>query len=232
MISKPVLNENGEETFDRDGKRVWKDEDDVIQGIVLLRKGEESLPALVDVKALVADINSGPGHTLPGVTIAPYYDRTRLINTTTETVRENLFHGMVLVALVLLMFLGNVRTAIIVAINVPLAVLVAFAALYLRGESANLLSIGAVDFGILVDSSVIMVENIYRHLTHDHRRIDRSKSESSTPRPKCSAACSFRPRSWSVRSCRCSRWKARRARSSVRWPTPMPSHWAEPCCWP
>lgn len=158
LISKPIQVDGA--------TRGWVDEEDVVQGIVLLRKGEDSLPALVDVEALVKEFNETPGRLLPGVKIVPYYDRTGLIHTTTETVRENLFHGMALVTIVLLMFLGNVRTAIIVAINVPLAVLVAFAALYLRGESANLLSIGAVDFGILVDSSVIMVENIYRHLTH------------------------------------------------------------------
>ena len=97
--------------------------------------------------------------------ILPYYDRTDLIDVTTETVRENLLVGMALVAVVLLMFLSNIRSALIVAINVPLALLFAFAMLFLRGKSANLLSIGAVDFGIIVDSSVIMVENIYRHLS-------------------------------------------------------------------
>src|SRR5207237_9873967 len=102
---------------------------------------------------------------LPGVKIEPYYDRTDLINVTTETVRENLLLGMTLVTVILLMFLSNVRSALIVAINIPLALLFAFSALYLRGMSANLLSIGAVDFGIIVDSSVIMVENIYRHIS-------------------------------------------------------------------
>jgi cobalt-zinc-cadmium resistance protein CzcA len=165
MFSEPEQDGAGDERLDARGARIWRDNDDVVQGIVLLRKGEASLPALDDVHALVDQLNKTPGALLPGVKIDPYYDRTRLINTTTETVRENLFHGMALVGIVLLMFLGNVRTAVIVAINVPLAVMVAFAALYFRGESANLLSIGAVDFGILVDSSVIIVENIYRRLT-------------------------------------------------------------------
>ncbi len=101
---------------------------------------------------------------LPNVKIDPYYDRTELIHTTTDTVQENLLVGMALVSMVLLMFLSNVRSALIVALNVPLAVLFAFAMLFVRGRSANLLSIGAVDFGIIVDSSVIIVENIYRHL--------------------------------------------------------------------
>ena len=102
---------------------------------------------------------------LPGVKIVPYYKRTDLIDVTTETVRENLVVGMVLVVAILLMFLGSVRSALIIAINLPLSLLFAFSVLYLRGRSANLLSIGAVDFGIIVDSSVIVVENIYRKLS-------------------------------------------------------------------
>src|SRR5207249_11608490 len=125
---------------------------------------EGSLPALRDVEAKVEELNK-PGRLLPGVQIEPYYDRTDLINVTTETVRENLILGMLLVTVILFMFLSNVRSALIVAINIPLALLFAFAMLFLRGKSANLLSIGAVDFGIIVDSSVIMVENIYRHLS-------------------------------------------------------------------
>src|SRR5207247_11003587 len=92
-------------------------------------------------------------------------NRSELIGLTTETVRENLVVGLVLVSIILLMFLSNVRCALIVAINIPLALFFAFSVLFLRGKSANLLSIGAVDFGIIVDSSVIMVENIYRHLS-------------------------------------------------------------------
>ena len=132
---------------------------------MLLRQHEQSLPALHDVKEKVKELNENPGQLLPGVKIEPYYDRTELIDVTTETVRENLLLGIVMVVAVLLMFLSNVRTALIVAINIPLALLFAFAMLYARGRSANLLSIGAVDFGIIVDSSVIMVENIYRHLS-------------------------------------------------------------------
>jgi cobalt-zinc-cadmium resistance protein CzcA len=145
---------------------VGHDEDDKVQCIVLLRKGEETIPALRDVKAKVEELNDpASGRMLPGVQIAPYYDRTTLLRMTTETVTENLLMGVALVVVILLMFLGNVRTALIVAINIPLALLFAFSVLFLRGKSANLLSIGAVDFGIIVDSSVIMVENIYRHLT-------------------------------------------------------------------
>ncbi|HKI33665.1 MAG TPA: efflux RND transporter permease subunit [Gemmataceae bacterium] len=150
---------------DAKGKLLWRNEPDVVQCIVLLRKNEESLPAIKDVEKKVAEINDPQsGLMLPGVFIEPYYDRTDLINVTTDTVRENLFVGISLVILVLFMFVSNVRTAIIVAINIPLALLFAYAVLFLRGQSANLLSIGAVDFGIIVDSSVIMVENIYRNL--------------------------------------------------------------------
>ncbi len=164
MISRPAVDKAGQEVLDEKGSRRWEDDDDVVQGIVLLRKGEDSLPALKDVDALIEKLNT-PGRMLPKVKIEPYYDRTELIHTTTDTVQENLLVGMALVSMVLLMFLSNVRSALIVALNVPLAVLFAFSVLYIRGRSANLLSIGAVDFGIIVDSSVIIVENIYRHLS-------------------------------------------------------------------
>ncbi len=165
-LSKPVevrktgKEKEGEETL------VWRDEEDKIQCIVLLRKGENSPPALKDVDAKFRELNDPKsGRMLPGVQIETYYDRGDLINVTTETVQENLLLGIVLVILILFMFVSNVRTALIVGINIPLALLFAFSVLYLRGKSANLLSIGAVDFGIIVDSSVIMVENIYRHLS-------------------------------------------------------------------
>jgi Cu/Ag efflux pump CusA len=144
--------------------QLWRRDDEKVQCIVLMRKGEQSLPALAAVKAKVQELND-PGRLLPGVSLEPYYDREELVNLTTQTVTHNLLLGMVLVTLILLMFLSNVRSALIVAINIPLALLFAFGVLFLRGKSANLLSIGAVDFGIIVDSSVIMVENIYRHLS-------------------------------------------------------------------
>jgi cobalt-zinc-cadmium resistance protein CzcA len=163
LLSRPLTDESGNPAI-KNNERQWEDHNDVVQGIVLLRKGEDSLPALKDVMASIDDLNHEPGRMLPGVKVVPYYDRTELIHLTTETVQENLLVGMALVAMVLLMFLTNVRCALIVAINIPLAVLFAFFMLFLRGQSANLLSIGAVDFGIIVDSSVIMVENIFRHI--------------------------------------------------------------------
>jgi cobalt-zinc-cadmium resistance protein CzcA len=164
-LSRPKRDAKGREILDKDGKVLWIDEEEKVQGIVLLRKNEDSLPALHDVEAKVTELNDNPGRLPPGVQIEPFYDRTDLINVTRETVRENLFVGMGLVTVILLMFLSNVRSALIVAINVPLALLFAFGVLFYRGKSANLLSIGAVDFGIIVDSSVIMVENIYRHIS-------------------------------------------------------------------
>ncbi|HQU44845.1 MAG TPA: efflux RND transporter permease subunit, partial [Pirellulales bacterium] len=163
--SVPRLDERGEPLLDSAGNPEWRDEKERVQGIVLLRKGEASLPALRALEAKIKELNASKGRLLPGVQIKPYYDRTELIHITTETVQENLLVGMVLVSLILLMFVSNVRSAFIVAINIPLALLFAFSVLFLRGKSANLLSIGAVDFGIIVDSSVIMVENIYRHLS-------------------------------------------------------------------
>ena len=163
--SYPLLDAQGKEVLDAHGKRVWHDDPNVVQCICLLRKGDQSLPVLAEVEALVKMLNGSPGRMLPGVKILPYYDRTDLIHVTTDTVRENLLAGMGLVIVVLFMFLSNVRGALIVAVNIPLALLFAFAVLFLRGKSANLLSIGAVDFGIIVDSTVIIVENIYRHLS-------------------------------------------------------------------
>ena len=163
--SYPVLDARGKEHLDARGRRIWHDDPDVVQCICLLRKGDQSLPVLAEVKALVKTLNESPGRLLPGVKIQPYYDRTDLIRVTTDTVRENLLAGIVLVTLVLFMFLTNVRAALIVAVNIPLALLFAFGMLFLRGKSANLLSIGAVDFGIIADSTVIIVENIYRHLS-------------------------------------------------------------------
>jgi heavy metal efflux system protein len=132
---------------------------------VLLRKGEETLPALKDIKSKVKQMNDpDTGRMLPGTEIETYYDRKDLLDITTETVTENLVTGVALVVAILFMFVNNIKTALIVAINIPLALLFAFTMLYVRGKSANLLSIGAVDFGIIVDSSVVVVENIYRNL--------------------------------------------------------------------
>ena len=141
-------------------------QDEVVEGIVLMRKHGNTLKTLKGVEQKVAELNSN-GMLPKGYKIVPYYDRTGLVYTTLRTVLENLSLGMVLVFLVLLFFLGNLRAAIIAAINIPLAMLGAFILLYLTGTPANLLSLGAVDFGIIIDSTVIVVENIFRHLTSE-----------------------------------------------------------------
>jgi cobalt-zinc-cadmium resistance protein CzcA len=164
-ISRPRTTFDGTPIVNAKGEPIWDDEEDKVQGIVLMRKNEDTLPALLAVKEKIKDLNDHPGQLLPGTSLQTHFDLTGLIHVTTETVRENLLVGMCLVTVVLLMFLSNVRSALIVAINIPLALLFAFSIMFLRGKSANLLSIGAVDFGIIVDSSVIMVENIYRHIS-------------------------------------------------------------------
>jgi heavy metal efflux system protein len=141
------------------------DQNEVVEGIVLMRKYGDTLKTLDGVEAKAAELNSS---MLPkGYKIVPYYDRRALVYTTLRTVFENLSLGMLLVFLVLIFFLGNLRTAIIAAINIPLALFGAFILLYLTGTPANLLSLGAVDFGIIIDSTIIVVENIYRHLSSD-----------------------------------------------------------------
>jgi heavy metal efflux system protein len=138
-------------------------QDDIVQGIVLMRRGQQSLPTIRRVEAEVEKIN-GSGVLPPGVHIDRIYDRSDLINLTTHTVLFNLVFGMILVFFVQWMFLGDLRSAIIVSSTIPFALFFAIGILVLRGESANLLSVGAIDFGLIVDASVIMVENIFRHL--------------------------------------------------------------------
>jgi cobalt-zinc-cadmium resistance protein CzcA len=139
------------------------DDPDVVQGIVLMRYGGETPHALAGVHDRIEYIRRN--HLLPpGMDLVPYYDRGNLVQVTTHTVLENLLVGMALVVLVLLLFLGHTRAAIITAINIPIALLIAFIGLVTTGTSANLISLGAVDFGIVIDSTVIMMENIFRHL--------------------------------------------------------------------
>ncbi len=138
-------------------------ESDIVQGIVLMRRGQQSLPTINRVKDEVEKINTS-GILPPGVHIERIYDRSDLINATTHTVLFNLIFGVILVFFVQWMFLGDLRSAIIVSATIPFALFFAIGILVLRGESANLLSVGAIDFGLIVDATVIMVENIFRHL--------------------------------------------------------------------
>jgi heavy metal efflux system protein len=140
------------------------DEDDVVEGIVLMRKYEKSLPVSEAVEEKIIQLNQGD--LLPkGMKIVIFNKRTDLVHVTTYNVLHNLIMGMALVITVLFVFLGDIASAGIVAIMIPLALLFSITVMYVQGKSANLLSIGAVDFGIIVDSSVIIVENIYRHIT-------------------------------------------------------------------
>src|ERR1022692_3208734 len=136
-------------------------DDDVVEGIVLLRKGAEADATLDALHAKVAELNA---HQLPpGVKIVPHLDRSDLVHYTTHTVLRNLTDGVLLVTLVLFLFLGNVRSALIVTVTIPFSLLFAAILLDLQHIPANLLSLGALDFGMVVDGSVVMVENILRH---------------------------------------------------------------------
>jgi cobalt-zinc-cadmium resistance protein CzcA len=143
------------------------DDSDVVEGIVFLRKGADTAATLEGIHAMVNRLNT---QILPkGVKIVPYLDRDDLVHYTTHTVLHNLAEGMILVVIILFVFLGNVRGAFIVALTIPFALLFASICLDLRHISANLLSLGALDFGMVVDGAVVMVENIVRHL-HRHNK--------------------------------------------------------------
>jgi len=138
------------------------DNDDVVSGIALLRKGAPADPALKALHRKVEELND---HILPkGVKIVPFIDRSDLVRFTTHTVLHNLTEGMILVSIILFLFLGNVRAALIVAATIPFSLLFASICLDLRRIPANLLSLGALDFGMVVDGAVVMIENIVRHM--------------------------------------------------------------------
>jgi len=162
----------------RDEHGVLIDNPDVVEGSVLLRKGADADPVLKAIEEKVRQIND---HILPkGVRVVPFLDRSDLVHLTTHTVLHNLTEGIVLVAIILLFFLGNVRGAIIVSITIPFALLFASICLNLSHIPANLLSLGALDFGMVVDGAVVMVENIVRHLAH--------KNDNHTPQEKIKEA--------------------------------------------
>ncbi|MGA2982609.1 MAG: CusA/CzcA family heavy metal efflux RND transporter [Terriglobia bacterium] len=140
------------------------DNDDVVSGIVLLRKGAESDSTLVGIHAKVKELNNQL--LPPGVKVVPFIDRSELVEFTTHTVLHNLTEGIILVVIILFLFLGNARGALIVALTIPFSLLFASICLDLKHIPANLLSLGALDFGMVVDGAVVMVENIVRHLTH------------------------------------------------------------------
>ncbi|MES2021523.1 MAG: CusA/CzcA family heavy metal efflux RND transporter [Pseudomonadota bacterium] len=149
----------------------YNNEDDIVQGIVLMQRGAQSMPTIEAVQKEVADINAS-GILPPGVHLDRIYDRSDLIHLTIHTVLENLVAGIALIFFLQWAFLGNLRSAIIVAATIPFALAFAILILVLQGESANLLSVGALDFGLVVDASVIMVENIFRHMVERSAHVE------------------------------------------------------------
>ncbi|MEJ0007125.1 MAG: efflux RND transporter permease subunit [Steroidobacteraceae bacterium] len=144
------------------GEFGYEKQDDAVEGVILLRTGEKTQDVLKRVEAKTQELNNG---ILPkDVKVVPFYDRSDLVALTTQVVERNLLRGMLLVVVVLIFFLYDVRAGLIVAASIPLALLFAFICLDLQNASANLLSIGAIDFGILVDGAVVMVENIFRQV--------------------------------------------------------------------
>src|SRR3984957_19182895 len=162
--SKIRLGQIGRAIHREDGKVI--DNGDVVEGIVLLRKGADSDAALEAIHEKVDQLNE---HILPpGVKVVPFLDRSNLLHLTTHTVLHNLTEGIVLVTLILFVFLGNIRGALIVAVTIPFSLLFAAICLNMNHIPANLLSLGALDFGMVVEGAVVMVENIVRYLGHRH----------------------------------------------------------------
>lgn len=148
------------------GQFGFNKQNDAVEGVILMRTGEQAQTVLKSVEAKTAQLNSS---VLPAdVKVLPFYDRSDLIQLTTHTVEDNLLRGIVLVVVILIFFLYDVRAGLIVAVSIPMALLFAFICLDLKHIPANLLSIGAIDFGILVDGAVVMVENIFRQLARRH----------------------------------------------------------------
>src|SRR6516162_8992083 len=155
------LGQNGKAIHRADGKII--DNNDVVEGIVLLRKGADADPTLKGIEAKVKELND---HILPpGVKIVPFLDRSDLVHYTTHTVLHNLTEGIILVSVILFLFLGNVRGALIVALTIPFSLLFASICLQAAGIPANLLSLGALDFGMIVEGAIVMTENIVRMLS-------------------------------------------------------------------
>jgi cobalt-zinc-cadmium resistance protein CzcA len=143
------------------------DQDDVVTGIVVMNRTEQTNDVVNRVKAAVDKLNHD-GTLPPGVRVVPFYDRSSLVEVTTHTVLHNLLFGCLLVFFIQWIFLGDLRSAIIVSANIPIALFFSIIILVLLGDSANLLSVGAVDFGIIVDSAVILIENIFRNFQKNH----------------------------------------------------------------
>jgi cobalt-zinc-cadmium resistance protein CzcA len=144
------------------GEFGFNQEDDAVEGVIMMRRGEQTQNVLKGVEAKTQQLNEGL--LPPDVKVRPFYDRSDLVQLTIDTVEHNMMLGMALVLLVLMAFLVSVRAAVIVALTIPLALLFSFIFLHAQGIAANLLSIGAIDFGILIDGTLVMVENVFREL--------------------------------------------------------------------
>jgi cobalt-zinc-cadmium resistance protein CzcA len=223
-------------------------DDDVAASIVVMGRTQHTNDIVPKIKAMVAQLNTD-GSLPPGVKLVPYYDRTSLVQVTTHTVLHNLIFGCLLVFLIQWIFLGDLRSAIIVGVNIPIALFFAIILLVIQGQDANLLSVGAVDFGIIVDSAVILVENVFRNFQAApaerqasrrpaRRRLGCRPDEPSSAintqqldRPVAAhldqrhagrtRRCCSRPPSPSRPLFRYSRCRASRARYSARWREPM-----------
>jgi cobalt-zinc-cadmium resistance protein CzcA len=145
------------------GEFGFQKDDDAVEGVILMRRGEQTQNVLKGVEQRTEELNHGL--LPPDVKVQPFYDRSDLVRLTTDTVEGNLLRGMVLVLIVLVFFLVSLRAAVIVALTIPLGLLFSFILLHGEGIPANLLSIGAIDFGIIIDGTVVMMENIYRELS-------------------------------------------------------------------
>jgi cobalt-zinc-cadmium resistance protein CzcA len=192
------LGQFGRAIHREDGKLI--DNGDVVSGIVLLRKGAEAETALDGIHKKVEELND---RILPaGVKIVPFIDRSDLVHYTTHTVLHNLTEGIILVVIILFLFLGNIRGAIIVALTIPFSLLFAATCLNLKGIPANLLSLGALDFGMVVDGAVVMVENIVRLMRYSAQFSMRSPSSLPLicPFSRCSASKAGYSSPWPGRS--------------------------------
>ena len=237
------------------GKAGRDHEEDVVAAIVIMNRTLHTNDVVARVRAEIQKINSD-GSLPPGVKLVPFYDRTTLVGVTTSTVLHNLVFGCLLIFLIQWIFLGDLRSAIIVGANIPFALFFSIIILVMRGEDANLLSVGAVDFGIIVDAAVILVENVYRNFqagpeaktgaawatrgakvgcrsdAHDGDVGNRGRGPTGCG-SFCSAPCrstgrySFPPRSSWRPSFRCSPCRGSKARFSGRWRERTPMRWWE-----
>lgn len=173
----PVLVKNVAKVVESNAPRVGQaglnDQDDIVEGIIVMRKGENTQKVLASVKEKIVELEA---NVLPkDVKIVTFYDRDNLMSYCTETVMHNLIEGIVLVTVIVFLFMADWRTTFIVALIIPLSLLFAFFMLHLKGMSANLLSLGAVDFGIIIDGAVVMVEGIFVALDHRAHKVGMDK---------------------------------------------------------